>query len=141
MEDLAAIALEANNPRKTMRTAVRAIFYRIVGLYMLAIFFIGICISSKDVNLLNANKAGAGTAAESPFVIVIKGAGIKVLDHSKHFECLLIYLCSPPLLQQSSMLSFLPLHFPPAMSSCMLHLEPSSCWLSKVKPRDFSPKL
>ena len=65
-----------------MKTAIRAIFYRIVLLYIVAIFFIGICVASNDPNLLNANKAGAGTAAESPFVIAIQTSGIKALNHS-----------------------------------------------------------
>ena len=79
MESLASICLEAENPRKTMRTAVRAIFYRIVVLYVLAVFFIGICVSRSDPALLQANKVASGTAAQSPFVIAINSARIKVL--------------------------------------------------------------
>jgi len=81
MEGLASICLEADNPRVTMRTAVRAIFYRIVGLYILSILMVGLCISRSDPNLLQANAEAAGTAAQSPFVIVIRVSGIKVLDH------------------------------------------------------------
>lgn len=64
-----------------MRTAVRAIFYRIVGLYVLSILMIGLCVRRSDPNLLQANKDGGGTAAQSPFVVVIKVSGVKVLDH------------------------------------------------------------
>ncbi|KAJ6588544.1 amino acid permease/ SLC12A domain-containing protein [Mycena capillaripes] len=81
MEGLAMICLEASNPRVTMRTAVRAIFYRIVLLYVFAVLLIGMCISSKEDALLQANSADTGTAAESPFVIIIQKAGIKVLAH------------------------------------------------------------
>jgi yeast amino acid transporter len=81
MESLASIALEAENPRKTMRTAVRAIFYRIVLLYVVSIWLVGMCVRRDDDHLLQANDAGAGTAAQSPFVIIIQNAGIKVLDH------------------------------------------------------------
>jgi yeast amino acid transporter len=81
METLASIAQEAKNPRVTMRTAVRAIFYRIVLLYVLSLWVISMCISRKDPNLLQANSQASGTAAQSPFVIVIKTSGIKVLDH------------------------------------------------------------
>lgn len=81
MEGLASICLEAHNPRKTMRTAVRAIFYRIVLLYIISIWLVGMCVSRSDPNLLQANKDATGTAAESPFVIVIRESGIKVLDH------------------------------------------------------------
>lgn len=81
METLASIALEAENPRKTMRTAVRAIFYRIVLLYVLALFLIGMCISVNDPNLLSANESDAGNAAQSPFVILMTTSGIKTLPH------------------------------------------------------------
>ncbi|KAH8801297.1 amino acid permease/ SLC12A domain-containing protein [Flagelloscypha sp. PMI_526] len=81
MEGLASICLEAENPRKTMRTAVRAIFYRIVLLYILSLWLAGMCIPRNDPALLQANKEDSGTAAEAPFVIVIKISGIKVLDH------------------------------------------------------------
>lgn len=97
MEGLASICLEAENrackmqisqeyelrflytARKTMKTAVRTIFYRIVGLYVLAIFAVGLCVKRDDPNLLRANAEGAGTAAQSPFVVVITLAGVKVL--------------------------------------------------------------
>jgi amino acid transporter len=39
------------------------------------------CIPRNDPALLQANKEADGTAAQSPFVIVIKNSGIKVLDH------------------------------------------------------------
>jgi amino acid transporter len=81
METLAAIALEAENPRVTMRTAVRAIFYRIVLLYVLALFVIGMCVSQQDPNLLSAIAGASGTAAQSPFVILMTTAGIRVLPH------------------------------------------------------------
>ncbi|KAL1668752.1 amino acid permease/ SLC12A domain-containing protein [Schizophyllum commune] len=81
MEGLASICLEAENPRVTMRTAVRAIFYRIVVLYIVALWLVGMCISPQDPHLLQANSSDSGTAAQSPFVIVITTSGIKVLDH------------------------------------------------------------
>ncbi|KIY48678.1 hypothetical protein FISHEDRAFT_58771 [Fistulina hepatica ATCC 64428] len=81
MEGLASICLEAENPRRTIRTAVRAIFYRIVLLYVASLWLIGMCISCKDPDLLQANAEASGTATESPFVIVIKTSGIKVLNH------------------------------------------------------------
>nr|GAT48772.1 predicted protein [Mycena chlorophos] len=81
MEGLAMICLEAANPRVSMRTAVRAIFYRIVLLYVFAILLIGMCVQRSDPNLLQANAEATGTAAESPFVIIIDNAKIKVLPH------------------------------------------------------------
>lgn len=48
---------------------------------ILSIWLVGMCISRSDPNLLQANRDATGTAAESPFVIVIRTSGIKVLDH------------------------------------------------------------
>ncbi|KAF7319448.1 AA-permease domain-containing protein [Mycena chlorophos] len=81
MEGLAMICLEAANPRVSIRTAVRAIFYRIVLLYVTSILLIGMCLQRSDPNLLQANAESTGTAAESPFVIIIENAKIKVLPH------------------------------------------------------------
>jgi len=81
MEGLAMICLEASNPRVTMRTAVRAIFYRIVLLYVFSLLLIGMCLSRSHPSLLQANADNSGTAAESPFVIIITTSGIKVLPH------------------------------------------------------------
>ncbi|KAJ7852823.1 amino acid permease-domain-containing protein [Mycena olivaceomarginata] len=81
MEGLAMICLEASNPRVTMKTAVRAIFYRIVLLYVFSILLIGMCVSRDNEHLLQAVAQGASTAAQSPFVIIIQSSGIKVLDH------------------------------------------------------------
>ncbi|KAF7329541.1 AA-permease domain-containing protein [Mycena kentingensis (nom. inval.)] len=81
MEGLAMICLEAANPRVSMRTAVRAIFYRIVLLYVFAVMFTGMCLSRSSPLLLQANEEDSGNATESPFVIIINQAGIKVLPH------------------------------------------------------------
>ncbi|KAJ7878073.1 amino acid permease/ SLC12A domain-containing protein [Mycena leptocephala] len=81
MEGLAMICLEASNPRVTMKTAVRAIFYRIVLLYVFAILLMGMCLARDNEHLLQANADDSGTAAQSPFVIIIQTSGIKVLDH------------------------------------------------------------
>ncbi|BEJ17270.1 hypothetical protein CspHIS471_0606710 [Cutaneotrichosporon sp. HIS471] len=77
IETLAALAGEAHNPRKTMKTAVRTIFYRIVGLYILSILIIGLNVSRHDPALLDAMKTGGGTAAASPFVVICHNTGVK----------------------------------------------------------------
>lgn len=79
IETLAALAGEAHNPRKTMKTAVRTIFYRIVGLYVLSILIIGLNISQHDPALLDAMTTGGGTAAASPFVVICHNTGVKFL--------------------------------------------------------------
>nr|GAT46816.1 predicted protein [Mycena chlorophos] len=81
MEALALICLEASKPRVTLRTAIRAVFYRIVLLYILSILLIGMCLSPTNPDLLQANEESSGDATESPFVIIITEARIKVLPH------------------------------------------------------------
>ena len=46
---------------------------------MLAIFLVGLCISSEDPQLLNALKTGAAGVTASPFVIAIQNGGISTL--------------------------------------------------------------
>ncbi|KAF4569538.1 hypothetical protein EYR36_009332 [Pleurotus pulmonarius] len=70
-------ASETENPRRNIAKAVRRVFYRIILFYVLGILIIGMCVSSDDPGLLQ----DTGNAAESPFVIAINRAGIKVLPH------------------------------------------------------------
>ena len=70
---------ETENPRRNIPKAVRRVFWRILIFYVLAIFLVGMCVSSEDPRLLNAiDKSKPGVAA-SPFVIAIKNGGIPVL--------------------------------------------------------------
>jgi amino acid transporter len=62
-----------------MRMAVRTVFYRIIGIYMLAILIIGLNVSQKSPDLLSAVAGGGKTAASSPFVVICKQTGVKVL--------------------------------------------------------------
>lgn len=48
---------------------------------ILSLLLIGMCVSRSDPNLLQAVEEDAGTAAQSPFVIAIRTARIKTLDH------------------------------------------------------------
>ena len=59
--------------------AVSRVFWRILIFYVLAIFLVGLCVSSKDPRLLNAIENGAPGVAASPFVIAIANGGIPVL--------------------------------------------------------------
>lgn len=81
IESVAVIAGEAHNPRRTMRMAVRTVFYRLALIYCLSTLIIGLCVSQHDPNLLRGLKEGSGTAAASPFVIVCVTFGVKVLPH------------------------------------------------------------
>lgn len=81
IEAVGLLAGEAQNPRRTLRTCVRTIFYRIGGLYVISILIIGLNIGYDDPDLLSANELGGDTAASSPFVLIAKRAGVPVLAH------------------------------------------------------------
>lgn len=70
---------ETENPRRNIPRAVRRVFWRIAIFYVLAIFLVGLCVSSEDPRLLNAIDSSAPGAAQSPFVIAIENARIKAL--------------------------------------------------------------
>ncbi|KAI0058944.1 general amino acid permease 1 [Artomyces pyxidatus] len=75
MELVAIAASETENPRRNIAKAVRRVFWRIVIFYILGIIITGMLVPYNDPDLLN----GGGTAAESPYVIAMTRAGIKVL--------------------------------------------------------------
>jgi len=80
MEIVAVAASETVNPRRNITKAVRRVFYRILIFYILGIFVAGLIVPSTDNHLLSASLQSTGaTAAQSPFVIAIKNANIKVL--------------------------------------------------------------
>lgn len=81
IEAIAVLAGEAHNPRTTMRMAVRTVFYRVVGIYFLAIMIIGLCVSQHSPDLLQAVALGGQTAASSPFVVICTQMGVKVFPH------------------------------------------------------------
>ncbi|CEN60152.1 Putative Arginine transporter [Aspergillus calidoustus] len=67
---------ETENPRKTVPSAIRKTFFRILFFFVLTIFFIGILVPSDDKQLLNAS---GNDANSSPFVIAANRAGVSVL--------------------------------------------------------------
>ena len=66
-------AAETANPRKSLPTACKQVFWRITIFYIVALSIVGLLVPYTDPRLLQAT--GANTAA-SPFVISIKNAGI-----------------------------------------------------------------
>lgn len=68
---------EAQNPRKILPQAGKTFVYRIVVFYILSIFAITLICPSNAPELTSG---GAGVGA-SPYVVGIKTAGIKTLDH------------------------------------------------------------
>ncbi|GAB3621341.1 amino acid permease [Glutamicibacter endophyticus] len=64
---------EAENPRRDVPRAIKAVFWRIMLFYIGAIFIIGTLISYTDPSLLSSGEADI---ASSPFTLVFERAGI-----------------------------------------------------------------
>ncbi|KAI6023372.1 general APC amino acid permease [Pisolithus marmoratus] len=75
MELVAVAASETENPRRNIAKAVRRVFYRICIFYILGIFITGLLVPYNDPDLLQT----IGNAAQSPYVIAMNRARIKVL--------------------------------------------------------------
>ncbi|KUJ18572.1 amino acid permease [Mollisia scopiformis] len=71
-------AAEASNPRKTLPTAIKQVFWRICLFYMVSLTLVSLLVPYGDSRLLSAGSAGVNAKA-SPFVISIENAGISVL--------------------------------------------------------------
>jgi len=69
-------AAETGNPRKTLPTAIKQVFWRITLFYIVSLTIVGLLVPYDNPNLL---KPGSANAAASPFVIAITDAGIKGL--------------------------------------------------------------
>lgn len=69
-------AAEAADPRKSLPTATKQVFWRITGFYVISLFMVGLILPSNDPNLLGSS--GANTKA-SPFVLAIQMAGVSGL--------------------------------------------------------------
>lgn len=69
-------AAETLNPRKSLPTAIKQVFWRITLFYIVALTLVGLLVPYTDDRLLSNNNADA---ASSPFVIAIENAGIDIL--------------------------------------------------------------
>ena len=69
-------AAEAADPRKSLPTATKQVFWRITGFYVISLFIVGLILPSNDPRLLGSS--GANTKA-SPFVLAIQTAGVSGL--------------------------------------------------------------
>jgi amino acid transporter len=74
VELVAVAAAETESPRRNIGIAVRRVFTKIVVLYMLSVLMIGLTVPSDHKDLMS----DSGNAAQSPFVIAMTIAGIKV---------------------------------------------------------------
>ena len=69
-------AAEANNPRKTLPTAIKQVFWRICLFYMVSLTIVSVLVPYGDDRLLGES---SDDAKASPFVIAINNAGISGL--------------------------------------------------------------
>ncbi|KAK9251688.1 general amino-acid permease GAP1 [Lipomyces tetrasporus] len=69
-------AAETANPRKTLPTAVKQVFWRITLFYIVALTLVGLLVPYDNEHLLGASSVDA---TASPFVIAITNAGISGL--------------------------------------------------------------
>ena len=70
-------AAETANPRKSLPTAVKQVFWRICLFYIVSLTLVGLLVPYTDHRLIGSSSADAKA---SPFVIAITNAGIKGLD-------------------------------------------------------------
>ncbi|KAK9446567.1 amino acid permease-domain-containing protein [Limtongia smithiae] len=68
-------AAETANPRKTIPSAVKQVFWRIALFYIVGLTIVGLLVPYDNPNLLGATSDV--DLAASPFVIAVKNAGIK----------------------------------------------------------------
>ncbi|TQS31754.1 hypothetical protein Golomagni_07953, partial [Golovinomyces magnicellulatus] len=71
-------AAETANPRKSLPTAIKQVFWRITLFYIVALTLVGLLVPYTDPRLLGDNESTVDIAA-SPFVIAIEEAGIEIL--------------------------------------------------------------
>jgi amino acid transporter len=67
-------AAETANPRKSLPTAIKQVFWRITLFYVVSLILVGLLVPYTNTRLLSGNNAADATA--SPFVISIVNAGI-----------------------------------------------------------------
>jgi amino acid transporter len=67
---------ETENPRKTLPSATKQVFWRITLFYMISLTIVGLLVPYNDPRLLGSSSSDA---AASPFVIAIRNAGISGL--------------------------------------------------------------
>lgn len=70
-------AAEAVNPRKTLPSAIKQVFWRIVIFYVVALFLVSLLVPYDDPRLLGGTSSVDASA--SPFVIAIESAGSTIL--------------------------------------------------------------
>ncbi|GME89195.1 unnamed protein product [Ambrosiozyma monospora] len=69
-------AAETQNPRKTLPSAIKQVFWRITLFYIISLLLVGLLVPYTDPRLLSTSSVDASA---SPFVIAIQNGGIKGL--------------------------------------------------------------
>ncbi|EON97241.1 putative general amino-acid permease gap1 protein [Phaeoacremonium minimum UCRPA7] len=69
-------AAETQNPRKSLPTAIKQVFWRISLFYVVALTLVGVLVRYDDTRLLGTSSSDSKA---SPFVVAIQDAGIDVL--------------------------------------------------------------
>ncbi|KAJ4296728.1 general amino acid permease agp2 [Kalmusia sp. IMI 367209] len=72
---------EAENPRKIMPRAYKAVFYRLTTFFILGSLCVGINVPYDDPELKKAFKEGKPGAAASPYVVAMNRLGVEGLPH------------------------------------------------------------
>lgn len=70
---------EAENPRRTLPRAFKAVFYRLTGFFVLGSLAVGINVPYNDAELIGAFKSSKPGAAASPYVVAMNRLRITVL--------------------------------------------------------------
>lgn len=82
-------AAETSNPRKSLPTACKQVFWRITLFYIVSLTVVGLNVPYTDPRLLHG---GTADSAASPFVLAIKDAGIDVLPSIMNIVILIAVL-------------------------------------------------
>ncbi|KAL8756959.1 MAG: hypothetical protein Q9184_004334 [Pyrenodesmia sp. 2 TL-2023] len=72
---------ETEAPRRNIPKAASRFIYRLMFFYIVGTLVISVIVASDDELLLQGVESGKANAGASPFVIGIKRAGIRTLDH------------------------------------------------------------
>ncbi|KAH3667801.1 hypothetical protein WICMUC_005201 [Wickerhamomyces mucosus] len=87
-EMLAFSAAEQKNPRRAIPSATKQVFYRIIFLFIIPLFLIGLLVPYNSSDLLGSS--GASKTHSSPFVIAV--SSVKVVPHIVNAVILLAVL-------------------------------------------------
>ncbi|KAH7054396.1 putative general amino acid permease [Macrophomina phaseolina] len=81
-EYIATCAGETQNPRKTLRSAFKQVYWRFGVFFVGGALCVGIIIPADDASLVSTFSAGhTGTGASSPFVMAMRNMKVEVLPH------------------------------------------------------------